>query len=54
LCLGNHERALKAYESIMENFPQHAEIPNVMLKVAMLKASRHEHEDCAFRCCTST
>ncbi|GMI45359.1 hypothetical protein TrCOL_g8772 [Triparma columacea] len=46
LCLGNHERALKAYESIMENFPQHAEIPNVMLKVAMLKASRHEHEDC--------
>ncbi|GMH58109.1 hypothetical protein TL16_g02539 [Triparma laevis f. inornata] len=47
LYLGNHERALKAFESIKSNFRTHNDIPKVNLQAAMIKAARNEHRDAA-------
>ena len=44
LHLGNHERTLKAYLGIIENFPKHKNINSVMLKTAMLRAAENDHE----------
>ena len=45
LYLGNTDRALKAYESIMKNFPNAKEMGTVRMKAAGLKFLRNEYKE---------
>ena len=45
ICLGNYERAIKAYGTVMTTFSRNPEIPSVRMKMAMLYAARNEHQE---------
>jgi len=46
LYLGNIDRALQAYESIMKNFPASKHVSTCRMKAAMLRSTKNEHKEC--------